>query len=389
MSHTAEFLIAIGGILLVGLVTDYIGRHTFLPRVTLLLIFGVTVGDEALALIPASLSDQFEPITNMALLMVGFLLGGKLTRRHLAGSRKQLLWVSITAALGCTVVVALGLTLLGAPLAVAVLLGCIAAATDPAATSDVVLESKASDKNPFARLLLNIVALDDVWALIIFSLGLAVVAAMLGGNGAGSPLMFAMQDIGGALLLGLAIGLPAANLTGRISPGQPMLAEALGLVFLCGGIALYLHVSFLIATMTMGAVIANFAWHHEYPFHEIENIEWPFMVIFFVLAGASLEFSALNGLGLIGAVFIVGRIIGKIGGAWMGASVSNTDATTKHFMGMALLPQAGVATGMALVASNQFPEYRPILLSIAISTTVFFEIAGPIFTRFALQRALK
>ena len=389
MSQSAEFLIAVGGILLVGLVTDYIGRHTFLPRVTLLLIFGVTVGDEALALIPASLSDQFEPITNMALLMVGFLLGGKLTRKHLAGSRKQLLWVSITAAVACTVAVALGLTLLGAPLAVAVLLGCIAAATDPAATSDVVLESQASSENPFARLLLNIVALDDVWALIIFSLGLAVVAAVLGGNGAGSPLILAMQDIGGALLLGLALGLPAANLTGRISPGQPMLAEALGLVFLCGGIALYLHVSFLIATMTMGAVIANFARHHEYPFHEIQNIEWPFMVVFFVLAGASLEFSALNGLGLIGTVFIVGRIIGKVGGAWLGASVSNADATTKHFMGMALLPQAGVATGMALVASNQFPEYRSVLLSIAISTTVFFEIAGPIFTRFALQRALK
>lgn len=99
------------------------------------------------------------------------------------------------------------------------------------------------------------------------------------------------------MILGVLLGFPAAYLTGRIRTGRPMLMEALGLVFLCGGIAIWLDVSFLIASIVMGAVVANFARHHEYPFHEIENIEWPFMTIFFVLAGASLELDMITQIG--------------------------------------------------------------------------------------------
>jgi Kef-type K+ transport system membrane component KefB len=163
--------------------------------------------------------------------------------------------------------------------------------------------------------------------------------------------------------------------------------EALGLVFLCGGLALWLDVSFLIAAIVMGAVVANFASHHEYAFHEIENIEWPFMTIFFVLAGASLDFSTVADIGIIGSVYIVSRIAGKLLGARIGAQACGADPVTRCWMGFALLPQAGVALGMALVAANNFPEYRQILLTIVISSTVFFEIVGPVFTRVALLRA--
>ena len=101
-----------------------------------------------------------------------------------------------------------------------------------------------------------------------------------------------------------------------------MLTEALGLVFTCGGIATLLGVSFLIAVMTMGAVITNLARHHEYPFHEIENIEWPFMVIFFMLAGASLEIGMLAELSLVGTVYLLARAGGKLLGAWVGGWAS-------------------------------------------------------------------
>jgi len=194
------------------------------------------------------------------------------------------------------------------------------------------------------------------------------------------------REIFGAVLLGGAIGLPAANLTGRVRPGKPMLTEALGLVFLCGGAAIWLEVSFLIATMTMGAVIANLAFHHEYPFHEIENIESPFMVIFFILAGASLEIGVLAGLGLIGVVYLLARAGGKVIGAWLGAHASKADEDTRRWIGIALLPQAGVAIGLALLAANQFPEYRQTILPIVIASTVAFELIGPIFTRMALRR---
>ncbi|MDX1696834.1 MAG: cation:proton antiporter, partial [Thiohalobacterales bacterium] len=252
-------------------------------------------------------------------------------------------------------------------------------------TVDIVLESNYRGR--FADLLLSVVALDDAWALIIFSLGLALVAAMAGLDGHASPLLMATRDIGGAVILGLLIGLPAAYMTGRIRPGQPMIVEALGLVFVCGGLAVWLEVSFLIASMVMGAVVANLASHHEYPFHAIEDIEWPFMVIFFVLAGASLEFSTLMDIGLIGVTYVACRIAGKLLGAGLGVRLGGTRHASWQWIGAAMLPQAGAAMGMALVATSLLPEYRQVVLSVVISTTVLFELVGPPFTRLALRRA--
>ena len=385
MQSTSQFLLTLGGILLLGLVTSTLGRRSFLPRVTLLLIFGVIIGKEVTDIVPSAFIEHFEIIADMALLMVGFLLGGKLTTDSLRQSVGKVLWISISAAIVTTIIVSLGLIWAGVSKEVAILLGCLAAATDPAAVLDVVIEK--NNKTPFRNLLLSIVALDDVWALVLFAIGMAVVTVLNGHGENISPLLMAAKEIGGAVMLGVLIGLPAAYLTGRIKPGQPILTEALGLVFVCGGLAIWLDVSFLIASMVLGAVIANVAKHHEYPFHTIEGIEWPFMVVFFVLAGASLELSAMKEIGLVGVIYILCRATGKILGARVGSQLSRADQATKNWMGVALFPQAGVAIGMALVASNYFPEYRQELLSVVISTTVFFEVIGPVFTRLALKRA--
>ena len=385
MPATSQFLLTLGSILLLGLVTSELGRRTFLPRITLLLILGAIIGKDMLDIIPAVFSDRFEIIAEMTLLIVGFLLGGRLTIKSLSKSASKILWISISAAIITTIMVSIGLILIGVPQSIAIILGCIAAATAPEAILDVVLESDY--KGPFSDLLLSIVALDDAWALIIFAIGLTFVTSLNGLEVTSPPLLIILKEIGGAILLGLAIGLPATYLTGRLRPGQPILTEALGIVFLCGGLALWLEVSFLIASMTMGATITNLAKHHEYPFHAIEGIEWPFMVIFFILAGASLEFTTLNNIGLIGLVYILCRSIGKYYGSIIGCFFGKTDRKTRKQISIALLPQAGVAIGMALVASKHFPEYRQILLSVTISTTVFFEIIGPIFTRLALKQA--
>lgn len=385
MYSASEFLLTLGSILLVGLVTDAIGRRTFLPRVTLLLLFGIIVGEEMLGLIPPMFTERFDIIANMALLMVGFLLGGKLNREFLKRSAGEALWISVGTVVVTAAIVTVALVATGVSVSIAILLGCIASATAPAATMDIVLES--GGKSRFSELLLSIVALDDLWGLLLFSFGLAIVAVICGDGSQACHVYTAIKDIGGAFLLGIAIGFPSAYLTGRIRQGQPMLMEALGLVFICGGLAIWLEVSFLIASIVMGAVIANFARHHEYAFHEIENVEQPFLTIFFVLAGASLQFGMIWELGLIGGVYILARFAGKLIGARIGAVASSADHVTRHWMGLALLPQAGVALGMALVASNQFPEFRQTLLTIVISSTVFFEVVGPVFTRAAVRRA--
>jgi Kef-type K+ transport system membrane component KefB len=381
----AQFLLTIGGIILLGLVTITLGRKTFLPRVTLLLIFGMIIGKEGLNIIPMMISNQFEIVANMALLMVGFLLGGKLTKESLQHSMSQVLWISISAAVVTTAVVAIGLIVIGVSMEIAILLGCLASATAPAAILDVVLESE--QKGEFADKLLSIVALDDAWALMMFAVGVAIVSSLNGDSAGASPAVMALKDIGGAVVLGLLLGFPAAYLTGRLKQGRPILSEALGVVFLCGGLALWMGVSFLIASIVLGAVVANFAKHHEYSLNAIDGVEWPFMVLFFVLAGAELDLKVAGEIGLTGLIYIICRSLGKVVGARVGGQFSGADQQTKDWMGVAMLPQAGVAIGMALVASNYFPEYRQTLLFVATASTVFFEIVGPVFTRLALAKA--
>jgi NhaP-type Na+/H+ or K+/H+ antiporter len=386
MDQTAEILLSIGGIMLLGMITDLLGRRTFLPRVTLLLLFGILIGPSVFNLLPEIFISNFKLITEIALTMVGFLVGGKLSRKLLKSLGKQLLWVSLGAVIGTVVIVSLVLILAGVPIALAILLGCIAAATDPAATMDVVEETKS--KGPFVKLLTAVVALDDAWGLIVFSIGLAVVGLLSGLNGWVPPLLLAFKEIFGAILIGLIIGIPAAFLTGRVEHGKPMLIEALGIVFLCAGLAIWLGVSFLLASIVMGMTIVNLAKHHKYPFHAIENSESPFIIVFFVLAGASLELNSLVGIGAIGTVYIFARIAGKVVGVKIGGEICKADISVKNWMGLALLPQAGVAMGMALVAANHFPEYRQLLLSIVISTTILFELIGPVITNMVLRKTV-
>jgi len=384
MPTAAQFLLTIGAMLLLGLATDLLGRKTLLPRVTLLLIFGIVIGKEGFDLVPTVFTNNFEIIADMTLLMIGFLLGGKLTRQFLASSVDQILSVSIVTALITTLTVTLLLFVLGVPIEMAIILGCIASATDAAATLDLVLESNHQGK--FPNLLLAIVALDDAWALIIFSLGLAIVGILSGHHGQTDIFIDVFRDIGGAILLGLIIGTPAAYLTGRIKPGQPILMEAVGLVFFCGGLAIWLEVSFLITSIVMGSVIANLERHHEHAFHEIENIEWPFMTIFFVLAGATLELQHLETVGWIGLTFIIARSIGKISGGWLGGQLGGAPHSVNRWIGVAMLPQAGVAIGMALVASNYYPQYQQTVLSVVIGSTVWFELIGPLGAKLALKK---
>jgi len=136
--------------------------------------------------------------------------------------------------------------------------------------------------------------------------------------------------------------------------------------------------------MALGSVVANLARHHARPFHAIEGIEWPFMILFFVLAGASLHAEALYQIGLVGAAYILLRIIGRLFGSWAGGAISHAEPPMRRWMGVALMPQAGVALGMALVVIQRRPDLGEIILPVVITSTVLFEVIGPVLTRSAL-----
>jgi Kef-type K+ transport system membrane component KefB len=138
--------------------------------------------------------------------------------------------------------------------------------------------------------------------------------------------------------------------------------------------------------MVAGVIVVNTAKHHRWAFHEIEHIEWPFMILFFILAGASLRLEHLGQVGAVGAGFLILRLFGRVGGGWIGGRMSGASPLHNRWMGLALTPQAGVAVGMALVAGNQFPALRETILTVTIGTTVIAEIAGPILTQTALRK---
>lgn len=378
------FLLTVGGILLLGLLATVIAKRTPIPRVTILLLFGIVIGEDGFDLVPALFAERFDVVADITLVMIGFLLGGKLTLKSIRGDASGVLWISLIAAIVTVAVVWLTLSFCAIDPKLALMLGCIAAATAPAAIYDVANQFKPQRK--FVRRLLSVVALDDIWGLVFFGLGLAYLKSSAGDAGSGAIVINVLRDLGGALLLGILMGLPAAYLTGRVKRGQPMISEALGLVLVCGGLALWLEVSHLIAAMAMGCVIVNKAKHHKYPFHALEGVEAVFLIIFFVLAGVSLDIEALGNAGFIGVVFVLARSFGKYAGGWLGGQVAGVDSQTKNWIGLAMWPQAGVAIGMALVASSQFPEYEELILPVVIGATVLFEIVGPVLTKQAIMR---
>ena len=382
MNETAKTLITLGVLLLLGLATDVIGRRTRLPRVTLLLIFGFAIGPAGLGFLCPNEEKWFSVVANMALIMIGFLLGEKFTLSSLRQHGKLVLWLSVAEVVVTALVVLVGLLLIGLQMDIALLLAGISTATDPAATTDVVHETKAD--GVFTRTMLGIVAVDDAWGLIVFSLMLTAAQVFSGQGDSITPLLTGAWELGGALLVGIGLGIPMAYLTGRIRPGEPTLVEALGVVFLCGGIAIWLEVSFLLASMVLGCVVANLARHHIRAFHAIEGIEWPFMILFFVLAGASHHTETLYQIGFVGSAYIILRIIGRLLGAWTGGALSHAEPLMRRWMGMALMPQAGVALGMALVAMQRRPDIGEIILPVVIASTVLFELVGPVLTRTGL-----
>ena len=380
----AHFLIILGLLFLAGLAADQLGRFTRLPRVTMLLLLGLAIGSSGLDLLPATISSWFAPISMVALTMVAFLLGGTLTKDNLAQHGRAILAVSLAIVSATMVIISIGLMLAGIAPGLALVLGAIATATAPAAMADVIRQSGVD--SDFTSTLKGIVAIDDAWGLLIFSFVMIFVQQS---NGWAGVLRGAGYDLGGSILLGLGIGWPAAQLTGRLKPGEPLQAEAIGIVFLTAGFSLLLDVSFLIAGMTAGAIVANFARHHDRAFHEIENIQWPFMILFFVLAGASFELEVLQTLGWTGALYMTLRIAARVIGGTIGARIAGLPASESNWYGPALLPQAGVAVGMALVAGERFPDLAATIMGLVITATIVFEILGPPLTLLAIRRVEK
>ena len=320
----AVMLITLGVILGLSIAADTLARRLRLPRISLLVLLGV-----ALALLWPRLLGEVrietlvrlqEPLVVIALVMVAFLLGGELTVDLLRRLGRPIMVLSLVVVLTSVAMVGGGFLILGFPLAVALPLAAISAATDPAAVHEVVHDAGLAETDR-GRLLLGVVAIDDAWGILAFGFAMAGLGYAVSGDGSAS-LLAALWEIAGSLLLGIGLGLPAAYLSGRLRPGEPTLVEALAVVLSLAGLSLLLDVSPLLSAMAAGVTVANLSRHHTRSFREIEHVEWPFLVFFFVLAGASVDLAAFGGAGLAIAAFLVLRLLGRMVGGWLGAGLA-------------------------------------------------------------------
>lgn len=378
-------LLLIGCFLLVGYVAHAVGSRTHIPRVILLLLLGITVGPAGLDLVPENAAQWFPMASQAALSVIGFELGEKFLGAKLRSIGGALFVISITKVLGTALIVFLVLFLFQFPIEIALILAAIAPATAPATTADVIHETNA--RGELSEITLSLVAIDDAWGIIVFSLILALVASIGGDSSTGALVWSGFREVFGAVLLGAGLGIPMAWVTGRVSEGELTLIETLGFVFVCGGLAAALDLSYILACMSMGCVVSNTAHHHKRPFHAIQNVRQPFLVIFFLLAGYHVDITALGALGLLSGAYILSRTIGVVTTAYAGARCTGVSTLVRNHIGWCMLPQAGVALGLALLAAERFPEIGGQILSIVVGTCIFFEIVGPLSTRAALKHA--
>ena len=379
MEH-ALLLVTIGIIFLASLSADKLASVARLPRVTMLILLGLVVGRSGFDLLPDDVTTWFDLLSIIALTMVAFLLGSSLSREFLASRGKAILVISLAIVLATLVIVAAGLAAAGMDMSLALVIAAIATATAPASIADIVRTTRIA--NSFTDTLLGIVAIDDAWGLIVFSLVLVLVGHA---DGVAGFVTGVGRDLGGAVAVGALVGIPASYLTGRLRPGEPLQTEAIGVVFLTAGLAMWLDVSFLISGMVAGTLIANFARHHERAFHEIEHIQWPFMTLFFVLAGATLDLAAIETVGWIGVFYVFLRIAARLLGGYGGARLAGVPANEVPWYGPSLLSQAGVAVGMALVAGEVLPQWADLIMALTVTSTIFFEVFGPPVTMVAIR----
>jgi Kef-type K+ transport system membrane component KefB len=254
----------------------------------------------------------------------------------------------------------------------------------------VVEETRA--KGPMTDTLLGVVALDDAWALMIFAVSMVAAKTIASGGATHLEILaeagMAVFEIAFSLTLGAAFAWLLHHYSSRVVDPSDLEVFTLGIILLTVGAATSLGLSVLLACLSLGMVLVNISSEGRRFFEVIEPLDTPLYLIFFVLAGALLEIGLLPDIGLLGLAYIVFRVAGKLIGAYLGASDhGGMGASMGKYIGLCLIPQAGVALGLALMAREQFPNVGETIFSTIVATTVVFELAGPIATRTALSLA--
>lgn len=397
-------LLAVGILLILGWAGGRAANAMGLPRVTGYLLAGLLTGPAVFHVLSRTLVDKdLYVITEMALGVIAYAIGGSLVYERLKRLGSSILWITWAQAVGAFVVTSAlllpilpYLTHLVGPeynlwrtyLPLVLVIGAISVATAPGAVLAIISELKAS--GPFTTTLLGVIAIDDGLAIMFFAFAEAASRALLNPlTSAWLPLLGgAFLEIALSLALGLAAGLVLQFLARFIRRREALLMVILGIIFAVSGLAALHQLSPLLANMVVGCFIVNReARHHDF-FLVVEQIEEPLYGLFFALAGAHLDLSILKSAGLLAVAILVFRISGKQIGVWAGARISRAPDAIRQYLGLGLFPQAGVSIGLVLMAREIFPSpsVAGILVSGVIGTVIINELVAPPLVKYALVK---
>lgn len=369
-----------------GMAFGRLAKLIKLPNVTGYLVAGLILGPSVLNWITADNIENLQIISKVALGFIAFNIGNEFKISYFKRVGATPIVIAVFESLLAVLFVVAGLLIAGFELSFALVLGSIAAATAPAATIMVIKQYNARGK--MTETLLSVVALDDATALIFFGICVAIANA-LGGQGGSlaSALLSPLKEIGGGILLGFALGLLMLIPLRWFKKDGNRLALTLAFLFAGVGLSDLLGLSSLLLCMAMGAALANFSADVDHIMKLSDNITPPIFMLFFVASGAELQLSILPQIGLAGILYLVLRVIGKLCGSSFGAAICKADTTVRKYLGLALVPQAGVAIGLSLVATTACPQHGATIRAIILCATLIYELIGPALSKLALTKA--
>ena len=406
-----EYLLAIGLAMFAGLFLSRLASRFNLPDVTSYLVAGLLIGPLGLGAlgIPHLGLPSYEFVEKLGLIsdvslgFIAFSIGNEFRLEELKHIGRQATVVAIFQALSATIFVDVGLLVLHLflgdtlPVYTCIVLGAIATATAPAATVMVINQYKA--KGPLTNILLPIVALDDAVGLIVFAVSTGVARALTAGSiNLISVLVNPAIEIVASLVMGAALGWVFSIVEKFFNSRSKRLSLAVAFVFLCTafskielsfGNSVEVGFSSLLVCMMCGTVFCNLCDFSEEIMYRTDRWTGPVYVLFFVLSGAELDLRVFASAAVvgIGLVYILMRSAGKITGASVSSRLMGCPKTVCKYLGITLLPQAGVALGMSATVAADFGAEGAIMRNIVLFSVLVYELVGPILTKIALTDA--
>lgn len=357
------------------------------PNVTGYLIAGLILGPSVLNLVSSEMVTDFAVISDIALGFIAFSVGSEFDLNYFKKVGVAPIVIAAAESCGAIILVTGVMLLLGIDRNLSIMLGAIAAATAPAQTIMVIRQYRA--KGSLTQMLMSVVAIDDATALIGFGIATTIVRTMT--MGTGSNIILSILSPFYEILISFVIGAVISILvkfafewfkkpSNRICI---LIAAILGTYW----VAELAHGSPLLACMALGGVFCNIYDDIESVVKVTDAFSPPILMLFFVISGAGFQVSALAGIGVVGLLYVILRVIGKMTGAWLGGRLTKQEKKISKYLGPTLMPQAGVALGLTVVASQMVPAYAGEIRTIILCSTFIYSIIGPIAAKYALEKA--